>query len=368
MSGLPRFAAVAAACFLSAAAAAAPATTILVPYSDRRLPAAAGKYVKDVTWLREGVILIATESGVYSVGVRSGDPVAIINGTPAPDGLPEPSALSSDGKVVAAISWDSNSGFALRLADHKRLVAQRSLKLIPMDVAISGERACYLGFMPHPPSEALKDVAAWCGGPSDSWAELKPLHDLRDAKAGSDFRETFAPFGGRMVMEPDGTIDVITSVQPGVFRYGAGGKLKEVRGRSVEELVFVAQREIQTRFASDLENRYRLLLNAQALIDDLVATPDGPAILVRLAKGDKVTWELWYPSAAGGVSARIRLGIERIGPYGHLRCESRVSDLACVGSLPPRAEASVARTAQAWPHVLLFKLPRVPLDANRGHR
>jgi hypothetical protein len=356
-------------CVLSATTAALASPATITAYSEHSLPPSIGKYAFDLSWSGRDAFLIATDLGIYRVPVSGGVPTEVIKRAPLPDGLPDPTALSSDGQSVSAISWHSNGGFALRLVGQKRLRAQRSLKLIPMDVAVSGSHSCVIGFAPNPLSEELKDVAAWCGGVSDSWPELKPLHFLHNDHARDLLRSALGPFGGRVAIEPDGTVDVITSVQPGLFRYGADGKLKEVLGRSIDDLVIESMKEIQGRFAADLENRYRLILNTQPLIEDLVVTPKGPAIVVRLAEGDKIRWELWYPLRSGGVGERIRLGIDRIGPYGHLRCDTFGSDLACAGSLPPRNEASIAKTAQAWPHVWIFhlppKTPKTPLTASR---
>jgi hypothetical protein len=366
----PSLVAAAVACLaVSTATAAQALSRTITAISGHALPATIGKNVLDVSWSGSDTLLVATDQGVYGVAVAGGIPRELIKGVSLPDGLPQPTSLSSDGKWVSAISAVSNGGFALRLADQKRLLAQHSIRLIPTDVAVRGSRSCVLGYAPAPPMEAQQDVAAWCGGSSDSWAELKPLHHLHSKHAQDLFRSAIWPFGGRIVIEADGTVDVITSVQPGVFRYGADGKLREVLGQSTDDLVLEAMKEISTKFASDMENRYRLLLNAQPIIDDLVVTPTGPAILVRLADESKIHWELWYPLQSGGVGDRVRLGIERIGPYGHLRCDARGSDMACVGSMPPRNEASVAKTAQAWPHLWLFKLaPSHPPSKQRSAR
>ena len=349
--------------WIASSAQSSPGT--ISAYVSRAIPLEIGRNAKDVTWSATDALLIATELGIYRLPIGAGLPAEVIKGISVPDGLPEPTALSSDGKWVSAISSHSYSGFALRMADRKRLVAQRSLRLIPMDIGVFGGRSCVLGFAPNPSMEAQKGVAVWCGGPSDSWAELKPLHYLHSEHARDLFRSSPGELGGRIAVEPDGSVDVITSAETGVFRYDNDGKLKEVLGQSTDDLVLESMKEILTRFAADLENRYRLLLNAQPIVDDLVVTPSGPAIVVRLADGDKIHWELWYPLRSGGIGDRIRLGIERIGPYGHLRCDARGKEMACVGSLPPANEASTAKTAQAWPHLWLFHLPGKSTSPNR---
>jgi hypothetical protein len=308
--------------------------------------------------------LIASEKGISSITASGGAPKEVISPYSLPDGLPDPQAVASDGKSVVATSWASHGSFSRRIADGKRLIAQGGLRLTVMDVAVRGGRSCVLAFAP-PPSDADKSTALWCGSLSDSWGEVLPLHHLHSEHARELFLAAPGPYAGAVVMEPDGAIDVITGAEPGLYRYGADGKLKEILGQSVDDLVVESMKEIMVKFAMDLENRYRLLLNAQPIIDDLVVTPNGPAILVRLAAGDKIHWELWYPLRSGGVGDRIRLGIERIGPYGHLRCDGRGADLACIGSQPPRNEASLAKTAQAWPHLWLFHLPAKSLSASR---
>jgi hypothetical protein len=340
---------------LFAVAAATPPRAI-APVSDRALALSQSRNAYDVTWANDR-LLVATDRGVYALSRDGGAATEVIHGLPLPEGLPEPEELSSDGKSVAAVSWASHGAFNLRLADRKRLVAQRSVRLIPLDVALRGDRACLLAFAPAPPSDNDKSAAVWCGSPSDSWGELKPLHRLHSEHARDLFRSSLGSYDGAIAVESDGTLDVVTSSEPGLYRYGADGRLTEVLGQSMDELVLEGIKEVTSRFAGDLENRYRLLLNAQPTIDDLVVTPRGPAILVRLSEGEKIVWELWYPSRSGGVAERLRLGIDRIGPYGHLRCEARDAELACVGSMPPRAEAAQALTAQAWPHLWLFHLP-----------
>src|SRR3954447_1210831 len=103
-------AAAAAACIFVAAAAQAPPRTITA-YSDRALTLSTGKYVHDITWSGRDGLLIATELGVYSVNASGGALKQVINNVALPDGLPDPTALSSDGQAVSAISWNSNGGF-----------------------------------------------------------------------------------------------------------------------------------------------------------------------------------------------------------------------------------------------------------------
>ena len=142
---------------------------------------------------------------------------------------------------------------------------------------------------------------------------------------------------GAIALDADGSLTVITSSEPGVFRYAPDGTLIQKSGESFDELVITAMREIPARFAGDIAGRYRLLLNTQPTIDDLVLTPRGPAIVVRIAEKERIRWELWWPRADGRAAPPTRLGIEPAGPQEHLRCDARGASLACVaakGSTP----------------------------------
>jgi hypothetical protein len=116
--------------------------------------------------------------------------------------------------------------------------------------------------------------------------------------------------------------------------------------------------ELRTRFAGDVDGRYRLLLNTQPTIDDLVLTPKGPAIVVRIGENARTRWELWWPRSDGRTIPPTRLGIDRIGPFGHLYCDVRGTALACIGSKPDRKQAGDFRIAELVPHLWIFELPK----------
>jgi hypothetical protein len=115
--------------------------------------------------------------------------------------------------------------------------------------------------------------------------------------------------------------------------------------------------EINFRYSADVAGRYREIVNRQPFGEDLIATPDGPAIVVRLAHDDRIEWELWYPNAER-LERRVKLGISRRGPYGHISCDARGRDLACVYQSPETADAAVNPDQRSAPTYLVrFQLP-----------
>jgi hypothetical protein len=311
----------------------------LIVASTIPLPAAIGQYASDVTWESADAVLITSNLGVYRYSLRNRTVERLISAAPLPDGVPDPEAVASDGATVEVISGIAMGGYSMRLADRKRLVAQR-IRFVPLDVTVHGERVCVLA---HEIRKKTNEVV-FCGKVNEFWSKYTPVHRLTSGEA--IFPHAMDRLGGAIALDADGSLTVITSAEPGVFRYAPDGTLIEKSGASFDELVITAMREIPARFAGDIAGRYRLLLNTQPIIDDLVLTPRGPAIVVRIAEKERIRWELWWPRADGRVVPPTRLQIAATEPYSHLRCDARGSALACVSS-PGHA-----------PHLWTFELPK----------
>jgi hypothetical protein len=330
---------------------AAATSGALVPKTAIPLAAAVGRYVTDVAWENPQTVLIASDKGIVRYSLRSRAAETIVPAYPLPEGMPDPEAVSSDGVSVATTSHFTIGCYNMRLSDRKRLMASRVF-LMPLDVAVRGQRSCILAFqMRDEGSEAV-----WCGPVNRPWSEYKPVHRLTSGI--ENFREATERLGGAVAMGDDGSLAVVTSLEPGVFRYGPDGKLVETLGRSFDELVFHRLREFRKRFAGDIDGRYRLLLNAQPLIEDMVLTPRGPAIVVRTANDVQTRWALWWPRADDRVVPPTPLGIERIGPFGHLHCDTRGTALACVGSFPDKKKAADFHVSELTPYLWIFELPK----------
>jgi hypothetical protein len=311
-----------------------------------------GRYVSDVAWETSGTVLLATEKGILRYSLRTRTAETLIATTPLPDGLADPVTVSSDGLSVVATSDVSVGGYAMRLADRKRLSAIR-VPLIPLDVAVRGPTQCILAMQMN----RQTDEAVFCGPVEKSWLKYKPLHRISSGDKSLRFANAVTQ-AGAIALAADGSVAVITNVEPGVFRYAPDGTPLETLGRSFDELVLPMTQEIKRRFAMDVDGRYRLVLNAQPTLEDLVLTPRGPAIVVRIAEKGRVRWELWWPRADGGVVPPTPLGIDRIGPFGHLKCDARGTSLACIGALPDRKKAADYRVSEDAPHLWIFELPK----------
>lgn len=328
----------------------------LAPTATIRLPDSVAREVHDVAWQDDNHLLIASDRGVILYTIAGGETAEVIEAVPVPAGLPSPIAVATDGSTVVAVSPFAPGSVSVRLSDRKRLLAQQSHKLISSDVATRSGRVCYLGFAGQPFAAITSSTAVLCGAADGAWSELKPLHMLHSAAAAALYRFDVPPYAGAVAMEDDGTVDVITSVEPGLYRYAAGAASPKVVGGDLRELVLNDADKILKQFAADLDGRYRLLLNVRPLVDGVVVTPAGPAIVVRKADHDVISWQLWFPEASGGATQRTALAIQRNGPFGHLRCDARRARMACVGSAPSAADAVDPRKSENSPTLWLFDL------------
>lgn len=310
-----------------------------------------GQYAKDVAWENADSVLIANDRGVQRYSVRTRATESLVSTIALPDGLPTPESVDSDGVSLMTTSHYTIGGYAMRLADRKRLSAMR-VTLLPLDVTVNGTRACILGLN----MTEVTDEAVWCGPIEKSWMKYTVVHRLT---SGAKFYPNSYTFSraGAVALAEDGSLYVVTTSEPGVFHYSADGKLIERLGESFDELVVPWTRDFKTRFAGDIDGRYTLLLNKQPLVEDLVLTSRGPALVVRVAEKNSVRWELWWPRADGREVPPTRLGINRPGPFGHLHCDARGTALACVGSLPDPKNPGDFR-APDTPYLWIFELPK----------
>jgi hypothetical protein len=155
-----------------------------------------------------------------------------------------------------------------------------------------------------------------------------------------------------MVLGADGTISMITPVEPGVIRNRLDGTPLPPLGSYLRELVIPALPEMVSRYSVDFAGRYREVLNKQLLADDLIETSDGLAIVVRRWAAGRVGWELLFPDARGA-RRRVRLDVEDVrAAGGHMRCDARGTKVACIYG------RFVAADKPNRPHVVLFDLTR----------
>jgi hypothetical protein len=342
-------------CIIFLLACAPVGAQTLAPFKSRLLDAPA----TGVTWLDASHVAVAGPSGVRTVSLTDGATAEMISTKPVPHGLPDPLSVTSDGKSVVASNGFTRSQFACKAANHERLFARSSPFFLAIDVAVAGDKLYLLGS----PVDANGvnnggGIAVWRGGLNSHFENFEPLHHITSGPLSATiFNDSLPVYGGAMAVEPDGALDVITAAEAGVFQYSADGILRRRLGSGLGEIVMRRMHDLNFTYGDDQLARYREVVNRQPTIDDLVATPDGPAIVVRTVSDDVVRWELRYPNDVR-LDRRIQLAISRRGPFGHLACDTRQRDMICVYQIPGSAREAIDINQSTVPSRLVqFKLP-----------
>jgi hypothetical protein len=331
------------------------------PVWQRELPPAAGQAITSLAWPDDETLLLGGMDGVRRYALADGRVQPFIAGQPVPDGITAVGSVESDGKSVIVSSYDG-SQYACSFPDCHRLFYRRRSDFTLSNFAVSGRTLFLLGFRTFE-LESQNAAIVWKTPLSYDWSDSTPLHRLQSAAAGERFYRTLMQEAGAITLEPDGGVDVISSAEAGVFRFDHEGRLRERLGGEMNELVLTRADEIFRDYRADEEGRYRNVLNRQPTIDDLVMTPDGVAIVVRLVSGDVVHWELWFPGAKG-VRKVVALAVTHPAPFGHLRCDTRGRRMACITDRPLDRSARLGT-----PQLLLFELPqrKVIATTRAGH-
>jgi hypothetical protein len=326
----------------------------LRPRSNKPLPASVGPAAA-VAW-SDGTTLLVGGNGVRALDLDSGSIRVIVPGEPLPSGLSMITSIHTDGQSLVATSAIQREQFIARVASGKRVAARRTNRFYLIDSAVSGDRLFVLGWpLSGNAADNPKGIALWSSKLDTDLGDLQPLHAIAGGPvAVAIFNDSVYPHGGAVTRGPDGGVCAITAAEPGVYCYSAQRKLLRVYGSLLRELVIERMHDVNFTFAEDPGRRYREIINVQPTVDGLVMTADGPAILVRLARGSDITWELWYPGASK-IGARVPLDLSIARAAAHLACDARERRLACVYGMPgasPREYRS---------YLALFDLPRVTL-------
>lgn len=183
------------------------------------------------------------------------------------------------------------------------------------DLDLNGDRFAVLGVPPaRDEANVTPQGIAWIGTLSARLADLKPL--LRDVAGPSAPRlSSCALFGlGAVRFLPDGSIAVVPGFLPGAYVYSADGKL--IRTWTSAQAGLSTDCSKMSQEESDrLHTRPEeqvAWLNQQRVLDDILALPAGPGLLVRsLAPNDKVRWELRVLTPSGVLTYDLPLTGDR---------------------------------------------------------
>jgi hypothetical protein len=312
-----------------------------------------------VTWVSPDTVIVAGLDGVYRYSLANRDCRTLVSG--GTDGIERVMNVVSSGPLFYAFAYPTPQ-YAGEVNDgHAVFTSKTSNFFIISDIALFGHSRYLLGQFSADMSQTLPFPIVWRTSiPTQPHEQLKhePVHFVHTAAALDAIRKSSPPNTGVLAVDSEGTLYVFTAVEPGIFRYRADGTALPPLGTDLRELVIPRLADLFNLYRADEKARYRDLINKQPTVDDLVVTPDGPALVVRTVKDNQVTWALWYPTEHD-VRARVPLGMTRRGPFGHTRCEVREGVLACVLGTPKNPAVPDLGPASLF----IFQLPKLSAQA-----
>jgi len=318
--------------FVSALAAAPPMKVQVT--SDQTLPASAASAL-DIRWLRDGVVVLRTAvNGIFEMKVMPGVQQAstaattgtatvhqlLTPGTGRAFQLPAHLALSNQYFVTGSLYGD----VAWSRRDDLRHFASHRIGVIS-DVDVFGDRVVVLGGERDARMRWSPDGAiAWTGTLSHN---LEDLHPILFADDGPQTKLMgfcdFLDMGGVRFLA-DGSFIVVPGVQPGILLFDRNGKF--VRQWDSPPVPFEDRctQTLQTATVLREHPNARVdWLNRRRMLDEVVALPSGPALVIRSINAGHALWDV-VPLDG---SAAVRLPVTG-SPQAHVKIDARGDRLA----------------------------------------
>lgn len=254
----------------------------------KELPAALGK-ASDVRFASDQSLFLAlNDDGTVEVPLASPGDLAseVIPGRRKLGFSSHHLAASADHLAVAgpahAVTWRT------RTAPERK---EAAFDIMP-GIDLQGDRLLVLGARRDGAGEfAPEGALAWIGSLGSDLEDLNPVHfDFGGAQVPALNNCAGIEIGGAR-FAPDGSYWIAPGVQGGVYHYAADGRL--LRTWNTEELGIEVdcRRRSWKEFSTNFPNRI-VWLNERQVVDALLPSPTGPALIIRRFDGERPRWDL----------------------------------------------------------------------------
>ena len=293
----------------------------LAPYKTAQLSWAEYPRLQDVAWVDAERVALATWHGVSVYSIPHGRASWLV----PLDTVENVMRVSSDGRTIVA----ANAMYSMIAADAEsgKVVAQtNNLPVRVTDLAYGSGHLTILGTTNGKDVPAAMLYAGAITQPVEKYRAIGPL----DADQALVARYALVTQGGSVVRASDGSIETIVPWRAGIQHVSASSALQQQDAISLSALRVANIDDLMKRYASDFPGRYTNILNKQPIADDIIATNEGTAVVVRHVESDRVHWTLWFVDGSA-VRRKVDLAAEQAYPYGgHFRCDARGGQVACV--------------------------------------
>lgn len=318
-------------------AAPAPRSTPHV-VGDRTIPLT---FPSDVRWLDDTRVLVTdTDRGIATIAISAND--AGIQWLPD---WPQPTGPGSRYFHLAVSSQYIVAGdFAFRLRWQARETAAHgtiSCEFIA-DVDVHDKQILISGLRRDAAGSLGSDGAtAWIGRIDSGGETLRPILPFRSRKAIEDC----AGFGlGVVRFLGSGSFVVVPGSEPGVYLFGNDAKLQRVWQTDALDLSVNCNlsRDEQIVLAQKPVARAQWI-NRHAIVDDVLDTEAGPALIVRKLAAGTTRWEI--VRLGGTLPSTEDLPVTSPSPWAHVRAamRGRRAVLLIADRLPGRDDGAAPR-------------------------
>jgi hypothetical protein len=255
--------------------------------SDRPLPAPAA-YALDVRWATDqSVYITAYNEGILEV--PTGDLKAKTIIPPVGGRCKSCVRLGlSDAYLVTAFP-----AFAVVWKKHDRPESHQLAFDTTVDLDVHDDRLLLLGSRREKGKWAPDGAIGWTGTLSSGLADLEPvLFSQQGPKAQVFGKCGFLDHGGARFF-PDGSFVLVPGAEPGVYLYDHRGRLSytwQTNKLNIFDRCNLPQDQLLL-YMRDPEARAKWLTRVRT-VDDVLALPEGPGLVVREVKGGKTIWSL----------------------------------------------------------------------------
>ncbi len=314
-------------------------------------------WVTDVRWAQNRSVFIAEMlRGVYQISlddttqtprlmVRRGNGIDEIW---LADSLAASPNLLAVGGMVFSFGWTTWS--------HEGLMDQFPMALV-VDLDLSGNRVLLLGAQRDDAGRYAPDGAvAWIGTLAQGPDALTPVFYSSSGPGARNMDACGPMLTGAVRFLPDGSFVIVPGVEPDVYLYGPQGKL--LRVWSSEAVGFDAgcglSDEDMYRLSADEPGRWAWV-NQRRTVDDVLALPEGPGLIVRSVRGGKTHWQLKILSTSGTISS-CDLPISSDSDLAHLAGDVRDGELVLLVAV--YGHTPQTRRPETPPRLVTFKYNR----------
>jgi hypothetical protein len=206
-------------------------------------------------------------------------------------------------------------------------VERKALRAV-MDIDARGDTAAILG-ADSGPVQSLERAGTilWTGSLSKSLADMRPVMKGRSKPGGKDMARCSILQTGAIRYMQDGSLVVVPGVEPGVYRYGADGKLLQTWDTEPLGIVddcLIPENDLLL-VARDFGERIKWYAS-RVIVDEVLPLRSGPALVLRRVEKGVTRWDL-VTLPYKGKSERMALPLTMATPRAHVRGDVRGDQL-----------------------------------------